>query len=117
MLERLKHSSDANRALVVAELDGAVLGCMEVAIMFAWETGEWSEIRGLVVDESVRSKGIGAALVEFAKQWTRERGHDKLRVRTNEIRTRTHAFYERLGFSKTKSQRVYDINLVSAPTT
>jgi hypothetical protein len=32
-------------------------------------------------------------------------------VRTNEIRTRTHAFYEREGFTKTKSQRVYDVDL------
>jgi GNAT superfamily N-acetyltransferase len=111
MHTRLTHAPDSNRALFVAEQGNQVLAALEIAIMFAWESGDWAEIRGLVVLDTARSQGIGAALVEHAKQWTRERGHAKLRVRTNETRTRTHQFYERLGFTKTKSQRVYDIAL------
>jgi len=111
MHTRLTHTPDPNRALFVAEQNNQVLAALEVAIMFAWESGDWAEIRGLVVLDTARSQGIGAALVEHAKQWTRERGHTKLRVRTNETRTRTHKFYERLGFTKTKSQRVYDLVL------
>ncbi|MBN8599161.1 MAG: GNAT family N-acetyltransferase [Planctomycetes bacterium] len=109
MHTRLTHTPDANRALFVAEQSNQVLAALEVATMFAWESGDWAEIRGLVVLETARSQGIGAALVDHAKQWTRAKGHTKLRVRTNETRTRTHQFYERLGFTKTKSQRVYDI--------
>ncbi|MBL8887918.1 MAG: GNAT family N-acetyltransferase [Phycisphaerales bacterium] len=111
MHSRLTHTPDPNRSLFVAEQDNQVLAALEVAIMFAWESGDWAEIRGLVVLDTARSQGIGAALVEHAKQWTRAQGHTKLRVRTNETRTRTHRFYERLGFTKTKSQRVYDIPL------
>lgn len=111
MRERLGHKPDPDRALFVAESGDGVVGCLEVAVMFAWETGEWAEIRGLVVLDSARSQGIGARLVDHAKAWACARGHTKLRVRTNEVRTRTHAFYERLGFIKTKSQRVYDISL------
>lgn len=109
MHTRLIHTPDPNRALFVAEQNNQVLAALEVAIMFAWESGDWAEIRGLVVLDTARSQGIGAALVDRAKQWTRDKGHTKLRVRTNEVRTRTHQFYERLGFTKTKSQRVYDI--------
>lgn len=109
MHTRLTHAPDPNRALFVAEQNTQVLAALEVAIMFAWESGDWAEIRGLVVLDTARSQGIGAALVDHAKEWTRAKGHTKLRVRTNEVRTRTHQFYERLGFTKTKSQRVYDI--------
>ncbi|MBX3390325.1 MAG: GNAT family N-acetyltransferase [Phycisphaeraceae bacterium] len=111
MRERLRYKPDPNRALFVAESGNEVVGCLEVAVMFAWETGEWAEIRGLVVLDSARSLGIGGKLVAHAKEWAHGRGHTKLRVRTNEVRTRTHEFYERLGFMKTKSQRVYDISL------
>lgn len=111
MKQRLRHKPDPDRALFVAETANKVVGCLEVAVMFAWETGEWAEIRGLVVLDTARSQGIGSKLVEHAKEWARSRGHAKLRVRTNEVRARTHAFYERLGFTKTKSQRVYDISL------
>ncbi|HEX8877631.1 MAG TPA: GNAT family N-acetyltransferase [Phycisphaerales bacterium] len=112
MVARLREASvDRNRAVIVADLQGRAVGCLELAVQSAFENGTWPEIRGLVVDANCRSGGIGAALVAFAKEWSRERGFKRLRVRTNEIRTRTHAFYEREGFTKTKSQRVYDVDL------
>lgn len=112
MITRLREASDdRNRAVIVAEVHGRAVGCMELAVQSAFENGTWPEILGLVVDASCRSGGIGAALVTFAKRWSQERGFKRLRVRTNEIRTRTHAFYEREGFTKTKSQRVYDVDL------
>ncbi|MFO0860994.1 MAG: GNAT family N-acetyltransferase [Phycisphaerales bacterium] len=111
MKTRVLGCDGVDRALVVAVVGGRIVGCMEVAVMTAWESGRWSEIRGLVVLDGERSRGVGAALVGFAKEWTRGHGLASLRVRTNEIRTRTHGFYERLGFVKTKSQRVYDIDI------
>ncbi|HEY4595273.1 MAG TPA: GNAT family N-acetyltransferase, partial [Thermoanaerobaculia bacterium] len=62
---------------------------------------------GLVVDESRRGGGIGAALVEAAAEWAAGHGFRTLRVRSNAVRERTHAFYERLGFARTKSQIVF----------
>lgn len=112
MIARLREASDdRNRAVIVAEVKGRAVGCLELAVQSAFENGTWPEIRGLVVDANCRSGGIGAALVTFAKQWSQERGFKRLRVRTNEVRTRTHGFYEREGFTKTKSQRVYDVDL------
>jgi N-acetylglutamate synthase-like GNAT family acetyltransferase len=112
MIARLREASgDRNRAVIVAELHGRAVGCLELAVQSAFENGTWPEIRGLVVDGKCRGSGIGAAMVGYAKQWSRERGFRSLRVRTNEVRTRTHAFYEREGFAKTKSQRVYDVDL------
>jgi PhnO protein len=65
-------------------------------------------IRGLVVDETRRSAGIGAALVEAAAEWTARHGFRTLRVRSNVVRERTHGFYERQGFTRAKSQLVLE---------
>jgi GNAT superfamily N-acetyltransferase len=61
----------------------------------------------MVVDENHRSQGIGAALVKAAIGWADEHGFRTVRVRSNVVRERTHAFYERLGFSRTKTQVVF----------
>ncbi|MBX3380781.1 MAG: hypothetical protein KF805_11875, partial [Phycisphaeraceae bacterium] len=45
MHSRLTHTPDPNRSLFVAEQNNQVLAALEVAIMFAWESGDWAEIR------------------------------------------------------------------------
>jgi GNAT superfamily N-acetyltransferase len=60
-----------------------------------------------VVDETRRSRGTGAALVEAAVEWAGRHGFRNLRVRSNVVRERTHAFYERLGFTRLKQQVVF----------
>ena len=98
-------------AVVVAEEDGAVIGWIHVCGVWRLESGPSAEIAGLVVDEARRGRGTGAALVEAGAVWAREHGYATLRVRSNTVRTRTHAFYERMGFSRTKTQVVLDRKL------
>jgi GNAT superfamily N-acetyltransferase len=102
---------DDRRVVVATGEDGRVLGLMQVSIHHAIESGSWAEIDALVVDETHRSGGIGRSLVEHAGAWAVERGMARLRVRTNEKRNRAHAFYERLGFTLAKLQRIYDLPL------
>ncbi len=85
-----------------------ILAWMQLRVATTLESGPSAEIIGLVVDESARGQGIGAQLVTHARAWAKSHGLTRLRVRTNQTRTRTHAFYEGLGFTLTKSQRVYD---------
>jgi GNAT superfamily N-acetyltransferase len=99
----------------VATESGVICGLMQVSIHRAIESGAWAEIDALVVDESQRGRGIGRALVEYARTWAREEGLARLRVRTNEKRTDAHAFYERLGFTHVKSQRIYDTPINAEP--
>jgi GNAT superfamily N-acetyltransferase len=95
-------------AVLVAEEEGTgrVIGWIHVCGVRRVESAPCAEIAGLVVDEAQRGKGTGAALVEAAAAWAREHGYATLRVRSNTVRVRTHAFYERLGFSRTKTQVV-----------
>jgi GNAT superfamily N-acetyltransferase len=103
--ERLRDlASRPENAVLVAEEDGEVLGWIHVAALRSLEMEPCAMIQGLVVDESRRGGGIGAALVEAAAEWAAGHGFRTLRVRSNSVRERTHAFYERLGFARTKSQ-------------
>ncbi|HEX9943094.1 MAG TPA: GNAT family N-acetyltransferase [Thermoanaerobaculia bacterium] len=94
-------------AVLVAEEEGAVAGWLYVFGIHSIETEPFALIAGLVVDETRRSRGIGAALVGAATDWAAEHGYRTLRVRSNVVRERAHDFYERLGFSRAKNQVVF----------
>ncbi|HEY4564123.1 MAG TPA: GNAT family N-acetyltransferase [Thermoanaerobaculia bacterium] len=99
-------SRPEENAVLVAEEDGEAVGWIHVSALYSLEMDPCAQIQGLVVDASRRGGGIGAALVEAAAAWAAGHGFRTLRVRSNVIRERTHAFYERLGFARTKSQVV-----------
>jgi GNAT superfamily N-acetyltransferase len=86
-----------------------VIGWIGVAQAIQIESPLYCEIRGLVVDDQYRNRGIGKLLVEKATQWCRENGSKKLRVRCNTKRTETHLFYEHLNFKEVKEQKVFEI--------
>ncbi len=57
-------------------------------------------VESVVVDEALRSHGIGRQLMAHARQTAREAGCYKLALSSNERRTRAHTFYESLGFQR-----------------
>jgi GNAT superfamily N-acetyltransferase len=65
------------------------------------------EIMGLVVDHAARRAGIGYALIAAVEHWAKERGLEKIVVRSNIRRQESHPFYEGLGYRRAKSQHVY----------
>src|SRR5690606_41029299 len=57
-------SGDPLSRVLVAERDGAVVGCVAVhAIPYLERTGRWARITSLVVDEAARCEGVGRARV------------------------------------------------------
>ncbi|NRQ51468.1 GNAT family N-acetyltransferase [Aeromicrobium stalagmiti] len=56
------------------------------------------QIEGLRVSEAERSRGLGAAMLEWAHQHGRARGASLAQVTTDEARERARSFYERLGY-------------------
>jgi GNAT superfamily N-acetyltransferase len=97
-----------DHALLVAEQDGRVAGWLQVSRVRVFESEDGVEIGGLVVDEALRGRGIGARLLAEAERWARERGCVRMRVRSNVVRERAHAFYRSAGFSEVKTQRVFE---------
>jgi GNAT superfamily N-acetyltransferase len=98
-LERLRIVGDR---VVVAELDGTVVGLAHLQVSPAIEYERpAAKLAVLVVDESRRGQGIGRALVEAAELEARSRGCELLYLTTSERREDAHAFYERIGLEHT----------------
>jgi GNAT superfamily N-acetyltransferase len=100
-----------DHALLVAESDGSVAGWIQVSLPRIFETPSRAEIAGLVVGAERRGGGIGRELVAAAEDWARRRGCVAVRVRSNVVRERAHAFYRREGFRQIKTQQVLEKQL------
>jgi GNAT superfamily N-acetyltransferase len=95
------------QGLFVADDGNSVVGWMHVGAHPYLESDESAEILGLVVAEGQRSRGIGAALVSAAEKWAAQHGCHVIRVRSRITRDRAHAFYERGGFERIKTQHCF----------
>jgi GNAT superfamily N-acetyltransferase len=94
--------------LALAETGGdQVVGWIHAAEQWVLESEPACEILGLVVDQNYRCQGIGRALVVAIEAWAGTRGLATIKVRSNVVRAESHPFYERLGYSRVKSQHVY----------
>ncbi len=98
-----------NEEILVAEYNNLPIAWMQLSLMLRIESGYFAEITGLVVAENYRSIGVGNLLIDYAKSWTYAKGINKLRVKTNIVRQRTHTFYERNGFTLRKEQKAYEM--------
>jgi GNAT superfamily N-acetyltransferase len=106
-LEDLQRSLD-NDVLVACAPDGTLVGWIDLALTWHLQSGKSAEIGGLVVAEGWRSQGIGRLLVREAEKWARERGLNKIRVRSNVKRTDAHRFYEREKYLLQKTSAVFE---------
>ncbi len=84
-----------------------LLGWMHVEQRSSLEGGDRAELMGLVVDSTVRRRGVGATLLTMAENWTVAQGISSLTVRSNAARESSHPFYESFGYSRVKTQHVY----------
>ena len=99
---------DPYHATFVAAVAGdEVIGWIHMSQVNSLASEPRAEIVNLVVDSRSRSVGAGRLLVERGEEWARERGLTVIGVRSNIIRERAHAFYLRLGYTVTKSQKIF----------
>jgi len=90
----------ADHRVAVAETDdGRVAGLMHVFVRPALEKPCEAVVQALVVDETLRGRGMGLALMQDAEAWTAARGLTSVALHTR------HAggFYTRLGYAKVAS--------------
>jgi GNAT superfamily N-acetyltransferase len=107
--DRLGEMQDSNQyAVYVAELPGGrIAGWIGVYVFRSVETDRCAEISGLVVDQQIRSRGIGKVLLHNAEKWARIHGCDVISVRSNVTRGRAHSFYKENGYERTKTQESF----------
>ena len=91
---------DPNIQLVVAEEQGAVVGCLQLCILRGLSSQGAS--RALIEDVRVaslrRSRGIGEQLAQWAVAEARARGCKLVELLTHSTRVDAQRFYARLGF-------------------
>lgn len=101
----------ASERVLVASFDDVVRGWVQVGCNHSIESVPHAEIRGLIIDQRWRGRGLGQALVAAAAHWARREGFTELRVRSKMERAATHAFYRARGFHPVKQQQVFALKL------
>lgn len=95
-------AADPNQRLVVAERDGAVIGTIQLSFLpgLSYRGALRCQIEAVRVATELRSRGIGAALIEWAVGQARDRGCRLVQLTSHRDRTEAHRFYDRLGFAQ-----------------
>src|SRR4051812_1787412 len=93
---------DPNNELVVAEIDGAIVGTMQLTFTpsLSFQGGRRSTVESVRVDDEFRGRGIGREMMLWAIDRARKRGCISMQLTSHNTRQRAHDFYERLGFEK-----------------
>lgn len=95
--------ADPNNELIVACLDNEVVGVQQITFTpYLTRQGGWrATIEGVRTSSSVRGKGIGTELINYAVQRAKDRGCHLIQLTTDKKREDALRFYERLGFVAT----------------
>ena len=94
--------ADPNNELIVAEIDGAIVGTMQITFTpsISFQGGRRATVESVRVDESLRGHGIGREMMLWAIERAKSRQCISMQLTTNLERVKAHRFYENLGFEK-----------------
>ncbi len=102
IVARLERFTPPEGHVVVAALDGEILGFIAVHIMPRFEHGDLiARILALVVDAGVRERGVGHLLMDDAERIGREHGAVFVEVTSGHHRPEARRLYESLGYDAT----------------
>ena len=92
---------DPNNELVVVELAGRVVGCLQLTFIanMTFTGGKRLQIEGVRIDQSLRGQGVGEAVFRWAIERGRISGCRLVQLTSNKARAHAIRFYEHLGFT------------------
>ena len=93
-------NNDPNHELIVADLDGEVIGTLHLMFLpsVSFQGGLRAQVESVRVDKRFQNKGIGSELMKWAMDRARQRGAHVVQLTSHKSRVDAHRFYERLGF-------------------
>ena len=96
-------AADPSHELIVAELDGAVIGTLQLTVIpyLDFQGCRRGLIEAVRVAAEHRRHGIGADMLRYAIERARARGCHLVQLTTDKRRVDARRFYERLGFQAT----------------
>jgi ribosomal protein S18 acetylase RimI-like enzyme len=93
-------ASDASTLLTARdEATGQIVGMLTL-IVYRVPTGVRARIEDVVVDESMRGRGIAVELVQRALEIARQKGADGVALTSNPKREAANRLYQKVGFKK-----------------
>lgn len=95
-------TADPNQLLVAAELDGQVIGTLQLSFIPGLSfRGAWrGQIEAVRIASEVRGRRYGAQLIDWAVERCRERDCFLVQLTSSNERVDAHRFYQRLGWAK-----------------
>jgi ribosomal protein S18 acetylase RimI-like enzyme len=103
-------NSPATVLFIARDIDsGEIVGTLTLAL-FRIPTGLRAWIEDVIVDESARGKGVGAALNEFALERARREGAKTVDLTSRPTREAANRLYKRIGFEQ-RDTNVYRFKL------
>lgn len=93
----------------VAETGGRIQGLCHVQGVRMLNSEGYAEIQALVVSAASQGAGLGRQLVAHACDWAFAHGYERMRLRSGVQREAAHAFYEHLGFEKSKASYAFEL--------
>lgn len=92
--------ADPNNELIVAELDGEVVGTMQLTYIpgISRRGALRLQIEAVRIAATVRGGGLGRQMMEWAVERGRARGCALVQLTTDKARKDAHRFYDSLGF-------------------
>src|SRR6266487_878154 len=98
-----KINNDSNHELIVAELNGEVIGTLHLVFLpsISFQGRLRAQIESVRVDKRFQSQGIGSEMMKWTMKRAKQRGAHVVQLTTHKSRVAAHRFYERLGFKGT----------------
>lgn len=93
-------SQDANQQLIVASMQGVIVGTLQLTILanMSFKGAKRALLEGVHVAHQHRNQGIGQMMMEWAIAEAKKNGCRFVQLTSNKQRKDAHRFYERLGF-------------------
>jgi GNAT superfamily N-acetyltransferase len=94
--------SDPNQELIVAELDGEVIGTLQLMFLpsLSYQGGIRAQVESVRIVQQLRRQRIGADMMKWAIERARQRGCHMMQLTSHKSREDAHRFYEKLGFTQ-----------------
>ena len=96
-------NKDPHHELIVAELDGEVIGTVHLMFLpsISFQGGLRAQIDSVRIVTQHQGQGIGSEMMKWAIERAQARGAHIVQLTTHKSREDAHRFYERLGFKGT----------------
>ena len=94
--------ADPHQLLVAAELDGAIVGTMQLTFIrgLSHRGATRAQIEAVRIASDSRGQGLGSTLIAWAIEEARRRNCYLVQLTSNNSRLDAHRFYTRLGFTQ-----------------